>query len=111
MACSCGSRRQLWLHPPWQQLLHWQQVAAAQAPAGAAGRSCSRTTSAAARDSLRHVRAEGSWLLLSPFATTPTLAPHPLPLQVRIVSHAFDIVHLLTDQNPIQVLVDAVINR
>ncbi len=32
-------------------------------------------------------------------------------LQVRIVRHAFDIVHLLTDSNPIQVLVDAIINR
>jgi hypothetical protein len=32
-------------------------------------------------------------------------------MQVRIVEHAFDIVHLLTDQNPIQVLVDAIINR
>ena len=32
-------------------------------------------------------------------------------LQVRIVKHAFDIVHLLTDSNPIQVLVDAIINR
>ncbi|KAK9832861.1 hypothetical protein WJX84_006850 [Apatococcus fuscideae] len=31
-------------------------------------------------------------------------------LAVRIVQHAFDIVHLLTDQNPIQVLVDAIIN-
>ena len=31
--------------------------------------------------------------------------------QVRIVQHAFDIVNLLTDQNPIQVLVDAIINR
>ncbi|KIZ06350.1 40S ribosomal protein S5-1 [Monoraphidium neglectum] len=29
---------------------------------------------------------------------------------VRIVSHAFDIIHLLSDQNPIQVLVDAIIN-
>lgn len=27
-----------------------------------------------------------------------------------IVKHAFDIVNLLTDQNPIQVLVDAIIN-
>lgn len=27
-----------------------------------------------------------------------------------IVKHAFDIVHLLTDQNPVQVLVDAIIN-
>ena len=33
------------------------------------------------------------------------------PVQVRIVRHAFDIVHLLTDSNPIQVLVDAIINR
>ena len=31
--------------------------------------------------------------------------------QVRIVKHAFDIIHLLTDQNPIQVIVDAIINR
>ncbi|KAH6578041.1 hypothetical protein BASA50_001139 [Batrachochytrium salamandrivorans] len=31
-------------------------------------------------------------------------------LTARIVKHAFEIVHLLTDQNPIQVLVDAVIN-
>jgi small subunit ribosomal protein S5e len=31
-------------------------------------------------------------------------------LAVRIVQHAFEIVNLLTDQNPIQVLVDAVIN-
>ena len=31
--------------------------------------------------------------------------------QVRIVEHAFDIVHLLTDQNPIQIVVDAIINR
>jgi small subunit ribosomal protein S5e len=29
---------------------------------------------------------------------------------VRIVKHAFEIIHLLTDQNPIQVLVQAVIN-
>jgi small subunit ribosomal protein S5e len=32
-------------------------------------------------------------------------------LQLRIVEHAFEIVHLLTDQNPIQILVDAIINR
>lgn len=32
-------------------------------------------------------------------------------LQVRIVEHAFDIIHLLTDQNPIQIVVDAIINR
>eukprot|EP00020_Sapocribrum_chincoteaguense_P013732 CAMPEP_0170733924 /NCGR_PEP_ID=MMETSP0437-20130122/2324_1 /TAXON_ID=0 /ORGANISM="Sexangularia sp." /LENGTH=195 /DNA_ID=CAMNT_0011072219 /DNA_START=106 /DNA_END=693 /DNA_ORIENTATION=- len=31
-------------------------------------------------------------------------------MAVRIVEHAFEIMHLLTDQNPIQVLVDAVIN-
>jgi small subunit ribosomal protein S5e len=34
-----------------------------------------------------------------------------LLLQVRIVEHAFDIIHLLTDQNPIQIVVDAIINR
>lgn len=28
----------------------------------------------------------------------------------RIVKHSFEIIHLLTDQNPIQVLVDAVVN-
>lgn len=32
-------------------------------------------------------------------------------LQVRVVEHSFDIIHLLTDQNPIQILVDAIINR
>ncbi|CED82700.1 40s ribosomal protein s5-1 [Phaffia rhodozyma] len=31
-------------------------------------------------------------------------------MAVRIVAHAFEIVHLLTDQNPIQVLVDAIVN-
>jgi small subunit ribosomal protein S5e len=31
-------------------------------------------------------------------------------MTVRIVKHAFEIIHLLTDQNPIQVLVDAIIN-
>ncbi|KAL7281241.1 hypothetical protein ACG7TL_004549 [Trametes sanguinea] len=31
-------------------------------------------------------------------------------LAVRIVAHAFEIIHLLTDQNPIQVLVDAIVN-
>ncbi|KAJ3108556.1 ribosomal protein S5 [Phlyctochytrium planicorne] len=31
-------------------------------------------------------------------------------MTVRIVKHAFEIIHLLTDQNPIQILVDAVIN-
>jgi len=31
-------------------------------------------------------------------------------LAVRIVAHAFEIIHLLSDQNPIQVLVDAIVN-
>ncbi len=31
-------------------------------------------------------------------------------MAVRIVKHAFEIIHLLTDANPIQQLVDAVIN-
>jgi len=31
-------------------------------------------------------------------------------MAVRIVEHAFDIIHLLTDQNPIQIVVDAIIN-
>ncbi|KAH7557433.1 hypothetical protein JRO89_XS11G0155400 [Xanthoceras sorbifolium] len=31
-------------------------------------------------------------------------------MAVRIVKHAMEIIHLLTDQNPIQVIVDAVIN-
>ena len=31
-------------------------------------------------------------------------------MAVRIVKHAFEIIHLLTDQNPVQVLVEAVIN-
>jgi small subunit ribosomal protein S5e len=31
-------------------------------------------------------------------------------MAVRIVKHAFEIVHLLTDANPIQQLVDAIIN-
>ncbi len=31
-------------------------------------------------------------------------------MAVRIVAHAFEIIHLLTDLNPIQVLVDAIIN-
>ena len=30
--------------------------------------------------------------------------------QVRILRHAMEIIHLLTDQNPIQVVVDAIIN-
>ncbi|KAL3503817.1 hypothetical protein ACH5RR_033658 [Cinchona calisaya] len=29
---------------------------------------------------------------------------------VRIVKHAMEIIHLLTDQNPIQIIVEAVIN-
>ncbi|THH17715.1 hypothetical protein EW146_g3137 [Bondarzewia mesenterica] len=31
-------------------------------------------------------------------------------MAVRIVAHAFEIIHLLTEQNPIQVLVDAIVN-
>merc|ERR1711967_177596 len=31
-------------------------------------------------------------------------------MAVRIIKHAFEIIHLLTDRNPLQVLVDAVIN-
>ena len=31
-------------------------------------------------------------------------------MAVRIVAHAFEIIHLLSDQNPIQVLVDAIVN-
>lgn len=31
-------------------------------------------------------------------------------MAVNIVKHAFEIIHLLTDQNPLQVLVEAVIN-
>lgn len=31
-------------------------------------------------------------------------------MTVRIVKHAFEIIHLLTDANPIQILVDAIIN-
>lgn len=32
-------------------------------------------------------------------------------MAVRILRHAMEIIYLLTDQNPIQVLVDAIINR
>ena len=32
-------------------------------------------------------------------------------MAVRIIKHSFEIIHLLTDQNPIQVLVDAIVNR
>merc|ERR1712232_221291 len=31
-------------------------------------------------------------------------------MALRIVKHAFEIIHLLTDQNPLQVLVQAVVN-
>merc|ERR1712137_1461953 len=31
-------------------------------------------------------------------------------LAMRIIKHAFEIIHLLTDQNPIQVVVNAIIN-
>ena len=31
-------------------------------------------------------------------------------LAVRIIQHTLEIIHLLTDQNPIQVVVDAIIN-
>ncbi|KEH15822.1 ribosomal protein S7p/S5e, partial [Medicago truncatula] len=30
---------------------------------------------------------------------------------VRIIKHAMEIIHLLTDHNPIQVILDAVVNR
>lgn len=32
-------------------------------------------------------------------------------MAVRIIKHAMEIIHLLTDANPIQIIVDAVINR
>ncbi|CAJ2632140.1 unnamed protein product [Trifolium pratense] len=32
-------------------------------------------------------------------------------MAVKIIKHAMEIIHLLTDQNPIQVIVDAVVNR
>ncbi|CAJ0907281.1 6624_t:CDS:2 [Entrophospora sp. SA101] len=38
----------------------------------------------------------------------PVYLPHTAGL--RIVKHAFEIIHVSTDQNPIQVLVDAIIN-
>merc|ERR1711970_931449 len=31
-------------------------------------------------------------------------------MAVRIVAHAFEIIHIMTDQNPIQVAVDAIVN-
>jgi small subunit ribosomal protein S5e len=31
-------------------------------------------------------------------------------MAIRIVQHAFEIIHLMTDKNPIQVLVEAIIN-
>ena len=42
---------------------------------------------------------------------TPSAVCDLMGAQVRIVKHAFDIIHLLTDQNPVQVCVDAIINR
>lgn len=52
-----------------------------------------------------------AWRLArSPTARNTCSHSWPRP-QVRIVKHAFDIIHLLTDQNPIQVVVDAIINR
>jgi hypothetical protein len=91
------------------------------------GNSCCRVCTCYAET--RHIRA------LPPLCTTihncpiiptadPLCPPSVLPLsslcpcclllcrpQVRIVEHAFDIIHLLTDQNPIQIVVDAIINR
>ena len=32
-------------------------------------------------------------------------------MAVRLVKHAMEIIHLLTDANPIQIIVDAIINR
>ena len=32
-------------------------------------------------------------------------------MAVRIIKHTMEIIHLLTDANPIQVIVDAIINR
>ena len=47
----------------------------------------------------------------SPTAKTHLPPSHPTSHpQTRIVQHAFEIVYLLTDQNPVQVLVDAIIN-
>jgi hypothetical protein len=57
---------------------------------------------------LVHHRMHGETLTHPLYAAAAAAAP---PLQVRIVEHAFDIVHLLTDQNPIQIVVDAIINR
>ncbi|KAG9802856.1 40S ribosomal protein S5, partial [Aureobasidium melanogenum] len=31
-------------------------------------------------------------------------------MAVRIVAHAFEIIHIMTDQNPIQIAVDAIVN-
>jgi hypothetical protein len=42
---------------------------------------------------------------------SPALHAYLCCSQVRIVKHACEIIHLLTDQNPIQVIVDAIINR
>jgi small subunit ribosomal protein S5e len=32
-------------------------------------------------------------------------------MAVRIIKHTMEIIHLLTDANPIQIIVDAIINR
>jgi small subunit ribosomal protein S5e len=32
-------------------------------------------------------------------------------MAVRIIKHTMEIIHLLTDSNPIQIIVDAIINR
>ena len=32
-------------------------------------------------------------------------------MAVRIIKHAMEIIHLLTDANPIQVIIDAIVNR
>ena len=50
-------------------------------------------------------------LYLSYMCTGAGDEPALVNMQVRIVQHAFEIVNLLTDSNPIQVLVDAIINR
>ncbi len=54
---------------------------------------------------------QGKLPVVARHAHTTRLTQPPLPPQVRIVKHAFEIISLLTDQNPIQVLVDAIINR
>ena len=73
------------------QLAHWyMQLTRSTQRAGAETVGCCRVT-----DSLmQHGRNNGKKMMA-----------------VRIIKHSFEIVHLLTDQNPIQVLVDAIINR